>query len=85
MPLHGWARVESGIFHAFHTAWITEIQNSLNAGLLPENYYALAEQHASEYIPDVLKLHVPLEATYVEAWKGMPAFWRYVILGNPLT
>ena len=59
MPLHDWSRVESGIFHAFHTAWITEIQNKLNAGLLPENYYALAEQHASDYVADVLALHVP--------------------------
>lgn len=59
MPLHDWSRVESGIFHAFHTAWITEIQNKLNAGLLPENYYALAEQHAGDYIADVLALHVP--------------------------
>lgn len=59
MPLHNWSNVESGIFHAFHTAWITEIQNALNAGLLPENYYALAEQHAGDYVADVLALHVP--------------------------
>lgn len=59
MPLHDWSRVESGIFHAFHTAWITGIQNKLNAGLLPENYYALAEQHAGDYIADTLALHVP--------------------------
>ncbi len=59
MPLHDWSRVESGIFHAFHTAWITEIQNKLNSGLLPENYYALAEQHAGDYVADVLALHVP--------------------------
>ncbi len=59
MPLHDWSRVESGIFHDFHTAWITEIRNKLNAGLLPENYYAPAEQHAGDYIADILALHVP--------------------------
>ncbi len=42
MPLHDWSRVESGIFHAFHGSWITEIQIALNAGLLPADYYALA-------------------------------------------
>lgn len=59
MPLHNWSNVESGIFHDFHTAWIAEIRNALNAGLLPANYYALAEQHASDYVADVLTLHVP--------------------------
>lgn len=59
MPLHDWSRVESGVFHDFHTVWIAEIRNRLNAGLLPENYYALAEQHAGEYFADVLALHVP--------------------------
>jgi hypothetical protein len=59
MPLHNWSNVESGIFHDFHTAWITEIRNALNAGLLPADYYALAEQHAGEYVADVLALHVP--------------------------
>lgn len=59
MPLHNWSNVESGIFHDFHTAWITEIRNALNAGLLPSTYYALAEQHAGDYVADVLTLHSP--------------------------
>ncbi len=59
MPLHDWSRVESGIFHAFHTAWVSEIQNALNGGVLPDGYYALAEQHAGSYIADVLALHRP--------------------------
>ena len=49
--------VEAGIFHAFHVAWIGEIQKSLNGGLLPKGYYALAEQHAGQAIADVLTLH----------------------------
>jgi hypothetical protein len=59
MPLHDWSRVESGIFHDFHTAWITEIRKALNAGLLSKGYYALAEQHAGENVADALALHVP--------------------------
>jgi hypothetical protein len=57
MPVHDWTRVESGIFHDFHVAWIPELRKALNGGLLPEGYYALAEQHAGRAITDVLTLH----------------------------
>jgi hypothetical protein len=57
MPVHDWTRVEAGIFHDFHNAWITEIRNTLNGGLLPRDYYALAEQHAGPFVSDVLTLH----------------------------
>src|SRR5436190_2214384 len=56
MPIHDWTRVEAGIFHDFHHAWIEEIKRALNAGLLPDDYYALAEQHAAGFGPDVLTL-----------------------------
>jgi hypothetical protein len=49
MPIHDWTRVEAGIFHDFHHGWIEEIKRTLNAGLLPDDYYALAEQHASRF------------------------------------
>src|SRR5690242_2652111 len=57
MPVHDWTRVEAGIFHDFHTTWVTEIRSALNEGVLPEGYYALAEQHAGLGITDVLTLH----------------------------
>src|SRR5947208_9795794 len=57
MPLHDWTRVDAGIFHDFHVSWIPEIRKVLNGGLLPEGYYALAEQHAGQTIADVLTLH----------------------------
>ena len=57
MPVHDWTLVEAGIFHAFHTTWIGGIQNTLNEGLLPSGFYALAEQHAGRSIADVLTLH----------------------------
>ena len=56
MPIHDWSRVPAGIFHHFHHSWIEEIQRSLNAGLLPADYYALAEQTAAGFGPDVLTL-----------------------------
>lgn len=57
MLVHDWTRVEAGIFHDFHTVWIGTIRTALNDGLLPEGYYALAEQHVGRPITDVLALH----------------------------
>jgi hypothetical protein len=57
MPVHDWRRVEAGIFHAFHVAWIPELQKVLKGGLLPEGFFALAEQHAGRSIADLLTLH----------------------------
>lgn len=56
MPIHDWTRVDAGIFHDFHHGWIEEIKRALNAGLLPDDYYALAEQHAAGLGLDVLTL-----------------------------
>ena len=56
MPIHDWTRVEAGIFHHFHHDWITEIARALNHGILPADYYALAEQFAAGFGPDVLTL-----------------------------
>ncbi len=58
MPIHDWSRVPAGIFHHLHHSWIEEIQRALNAGLLPSDYYALAEQRTAGYGPDVLALQV---------------------------
>jgi hypothetical protein len=56
MPMHDWTRVEAGIYHDFHHEWISEIKRSLNRGLLPPDYYAMAEQVAAGFGPDVLTL-----------------------------
>jgi Protein of unknown function (DUF4058) len=60
MPIHDWTRVDAGIFHDFHLAWIAEIRLSLNSGLLPSGYYALAEQVTGDFGPDVLTLKRPV-------------------------
>jgi Protein of unknown function (DUF4058) len=56
MPIHDWTKVNAGIFHDFHCAWIIELRNTLNDGLLPSSYYALAEQVTRPIGPDVLTL-----------------------------
>jgi hypothetical protein len=56
MPIHDWTKVKAGIFHDFHHSWVEEIKRALNAGVLPADYYALAEQKAVGFGPDVLTL-----------------------------
>ncbi len=73
MPIHDWTRVEAGIFHDFHHAWIEEIKRALNGGLLPEEYYALAEQHAAGLGPDVLALQGPSDDNGEAGPSKMPA------------
>jgi hypothetical protein len=56
MPIHDWTTVPDGIFHAFHHAWIAEIARELNSHILPNTLYALPEQVAGGFGPDVLTL-----------------------------
>ena len=58
MPVHDWTRVDAGLFHDFHLAWIGLLRSALNEGLSPPGYYALAEQHMGRTIPDILALHL---------------------------
>jgi hypothetical protein len=58
MPIHDWSRVKPGIFHDFHHAWTARIRAALNSGLLPEGYYAMAEQLAPREIADLASLEV---------------------------
>src|SRR5438105_5167074 len=70
MPVHDWTRVSAGIFHDFHNAWVLELANVFNRGLLPPGYYALTEQHAGKYIADLLTLHA---TTSDDALPPLPA------------
>ncbi len=56
MPIHDWPQVTAGIFHDYHHEWISTIKRYLNSGLLPGNYYALAEQYVGGLGRDVLTL-----------------------------
>jgi hypothetical protein len=55
MPMHNWKPIEAGIFHHFHQAWIMALSTAINDDL-PDDYYALAEQFAGQYGPDVVAL-----------------------------
>lgn len=63
MPIHDWSRVPTGLFHHFHQQWSGSLCNGLNAGRLPEGYFALVEQHAAGVVPDVLTLHLKPKPT----------------------
>jgi hypothetical protein len=56
MPVHDWTRVDRGTFHDFHSSWIIHLKEALNQGLLPPDYYALAEQVATRHQIDELTL-----------------------------
>jgi hypothetical protein len=58
MPVHDWTRVDAGLFHSFHQRWIGALCDALNAGGLPPDYFALAEQSIRGPIPDVLTLRL---------------------------
>jgi Protein of unknown function (DUF4058) len=57
MPMHDWTLVPDGIYHAFHSRWIASLTDRLNAATLPPDLYALQEQVAAGFSPDVLTLH----------------------------
>src|SRR5687768_12963606 len=56
MPIHDWRRADAGAFYHLHLSWIAQLSAALNQGLLPPEYYALAEARAAESEPDVLTL-----------------------------
>jgi hypothetical protein len=59
MPIHDWTRVRANRFHHFHQDWTIEIARSLNRGLLPAGFVAMAEQKTGGPEPDVVTLSLP--------------------------
>jgi hypothetical protein len=55
MPIHDWTRVDDGTFHDFHNMWIVALRNSFKH-VLPDGYYAMTNQKAFGYAPDVVTL-----------------------------
>ena len=47
MPIHDWTRIDSGTFHDFHQDWTIEIRRTLNRGVLPAGYFAMADQRVT--------------------------------------
>src|SRR5438477_209299 len=61
MPIHDWTRVRANRFHDFHQSWTIRIRDALNAGLLPDDYLAMAEQIVGGPEPDVVTLSLPVK------------------------
>lgn len=61
MPIHDWTRVRANRFHDFHQSWTIRIKDALNAGRLPDNYLAMAEQITGGPEPDVVTLSLPVK------------------------
>jgi hypothetical protein len=58
MPIHDWTRVDAGTFHDFHQGWGIIIRNTLNRGILPPGFFAMADQRVSGPEPDVVALRL---------------------------
>jgi hypothetical protein len=58
MPIHDWTRVDAGTCHDFHQGWTIEIRNRLNGGILPDGYFARADQRVSGPEPDIATLRM---------------------------
>jgi Protein of unknown function (DUF4058) len=85
MPMHDWTKVPDGIFHAFHHRWITAISDTLNANMLPRTLYALPEQVAGGFGPDVLTLQVEEEDDSAEGSGGGVATATRVLQPRPVS
>ncbi len=70
MPIHDWSLVFDGAFHAFHHAGIAEFQTALNSGILPADFYAMAEQVTKPIVADVLTLQST--NSIGNGWSGEP-------------
>src|SRR5262249_45769420 len=58
MPIRDWTRVDAGTFHDFHQGSTIEIRNKLNSGVLPDGYFAMADQRVSGPEPDIIALRL---------------------------
>lgn len=58
MPIHDWTRVEAGTYHNFHQDWTIEICRTLNRGILPDGYFAMADQRVAGPEPDIVALRL---------------------------
>jgi hypothetical protein len=71
MPIHNWKRVEAGIFHNFYQAWSIAIMDTLNAGGLPPDYFAMVDQYTGGEYPDVVALQRTSKSSSRPAGSGV--------------
>lgn len=61
MAIHDWTRIFAGGFHHFHQAWVLRISDQLNRSILPDGYFAAAEQASGASYPDVVALEMDVQ------------------------
>ena len=61
MPIHDWTTIFAGGFHHFHQSWVLTISDQLNCGILPDGYFAAAEQASGGSYPDVVALEMDVQ------------------------
>lgn len=89
MPIHDWTKVDVGVFHDFHQSWTIAICRALNAGLLPPDYFAMADQLTSGPIPDVVTLKRQARKSHRHSGDGADALLdsppktRFVRMAEP--
>ena len=54
MPKHNWRAVKAGVFHVLHQSYSVYLCEHLNAGLLPDGFFAVPEGRVQGWEPDVL-------------------------------
>lgn len=62
MPVDDWSRVPAGLFHHFQQCWSVRICDALNAGRLPDEFFALIHRHpaAADSSSDETNLYAAL-------------------------
>ena len=71
MPIHDWTRVSFGTFHNFHQGWMIALRDALNAGRLPEGYFAMAEQVVGRPEADVVALEIESDSGLLSEGSGI--------------
>jgi hypothetical protein len=71
MPIHDWTQVSPGTFHNFHQGWTITLRDALNAGRLPEGYFAMAEQVVGRPEADVVALEIESDAELTRDGDGI--------------
>ena len=82
MPIHDWSRVDAGVFHDFHHAWIEQIKRLLNGDVLPPDHYAMEEKRTAHFGPDIPMHPKNLVAMRHVSGDRLVAIVEIVSLGN---
>jgi hypothetical protein len=54
VPVHDGTTVDAGVFHDSRREWVAAAKHALSHGILPPDYYAMADRVAGPGNPDVL-------------------------------